>query len=101
MGLVLWYIKKYVLCLNNREVAQRLGEVHTTIGNYELGKTKVTINYLEEFCEVFKINISQVFKLYLLCRVSGVNTSNDDLKDMLSEPRLAFLNIINQIVDTL
>lgn len=44
MGFVLFYLRKHVLFLSHREVGIKMGNLaHTTIGNYELGKTKAEI----------------------------------------------------------
>ena len=99
MGLVLWYIKKYVLCLNNREVAQRLGEVHTTIGNYELGKTKVTIQYLESFCKEFNLNIDMVWSMYMIVRETEYLTSRESAFFLREFDKDQYLKFVSTSLD--
>lgn len=99
MGFILWYIRKHVLHLTHRQVGEKLGLSHTAVGKYELGKTKTTFEYMEEFCSTFNIEVQRVLDLYLICRCYNVQTSKDTLDVMVSEARLNFLCIINLIIE--
>ena len=100
MGFILCYIRKHVLHLTHREVGEKLGGLTPiTVGNYELGNTKMTFQYMEKFCSTFNIEVQRVLDLYLICRCYDVQTSRDTLDIMVSGARSNFLCIINLIIE--
>ena len=66
MHLVLTYIRGNMLQLTQRQVSEKLGTSHPTYGAYEIIRahsptgipTKVTLNFLKEYCELFNFNIN-------------------------------------------
>ena len=39
------------------------------LSKYELGKTKITFEYMKKFCSTFNIEVQRVLDLYLICSI--------------------------------
>lgn len=102
MHLVLKYIRENVLGLSHRQMGTALGVAHTTYAIYERtrnenGKrTKVTIDFLKEYCEAFNLDKSVMLDI---CKIGiDIDTNAIDLEQSIPyEQWVLFLSLIKKL----
>lgn len=102
MHLVLKYIRENVLCLSHRQMGVALKMAHTTYAIYERirnenGKrTKVTLDFLKEFCETFNLNTDVMLDI---CKIGiHVDSNAVDLEQSIPyEQWVLFLSLIEKL----
>lgn len=101
MGFVLWYLRKFILNLNARDVGKSFDMSHTSVQKYESGDTKPTYPYVETFSATYNIPLDLILELYKIAVKNNLRTNKDYLKfnTMISpSDNTLFHTIIQEIV---
>lgn len=97
MNLVLLFIRKNVLFLSQREMGKKLGVTHSTYGHYELGETKITLDFLEEYGKAFDLNVEVLLDIYKVVRTADSNSKRGVLDQLTPEQHMKFIELLLQL----
>jgi transcriptional regulator with XRE-family HTH domain len=97
MNLVLLFIRKNVLFLSQRDIGKKMGVTHTTYGNYELGDTKITLDFLEEYGKACDLNVEVLLDIYKVVRHNDKANKRGVLDQLTPEQHTKFFELLLQV----